>query len=59
MMNIERPAARPTRQQNSREQEQTPDTQREQYRKRLNPRLVFADPDSFFSDLLMEQQEQS
>jgi hypothetical protein len=25
---------------------------------RLNPRLVFTDPDAFFSDLLMEQQEQ-
>ena len=32
-------------------------------RPRLNPRLVFADPDlffaNFFPDLLMEQQEQS
>ena len=26
--------------------------------RRLNPRLVFADPDVFFSDLLMEQQEE-
>ena len=27
-------------------------------RNRLNPRLVFTDPNSFFRDLLMEQQEQ-
>lgn len=26
---------------------------------RRNPRLVFSDPDRFFRDLLMEQQEQS
>ena len=26
---------------------------------RRNPRLVYADPDKFFHDLLMEQQEQS
>ena len=26
--------------------------------RRHNPRLVFADPDKFFRDLLMEQQEQ-
>ena len=26
---------------------------------RRNPRLVFNDPDKFFTDLLMEQQEQS
>lgn len=25
--------------------------------RRYNPRLVFADPDSFFIDLLMEQEE--
>lgn len=30
----------------------------EDIRKRLNPRYVFNDPDSFFSDLLMEQHEQ-
>ena len=28
-------------------------------RERQNPRLVFKDPDRFFRDLLMEQQEQS
>jgi len=55
----DRPAGQPNRQQNSTEQERSTDTQREPNRKRLNPRLVFADPDSFFSDLLMEQQEQS
>lgn len=27
--------------------------------KQINPRLVFNDPDLFFQDLLMEQQEQS
>lgn len=26
---------------------------------RRNPRLVYGDPDKFFRDLLMEQQEQS
>ncbi len=33
--------------------------QTDQQRPRLNPRLVFGDPDKFFRDLLMEQQEQS
>ena len=35
--------------------------QREQEQRkpaRYNPRLVFADPDTFFDDLLMEQNEQ-
>ena len=27
-------------------------------RRQMNPRLVFNDPDAFFSDLLLEQQEQ-
>lgn len=41
------------------EQEKQQETQgKEEYRKRLNPRLVFTDPESFFSDLLMEQNEQ-
>lgn len=39
------------------------DSQREeahtQQKPRRNPRLVFGDPDKFFHDLLMEQQEQS
>ncbi|MBR6165550.1 MAG: hypothetical protein IKQ45_06470 [Clostridia bacterium] len=30
---------------------------KEDARKKLNPRLVLSDPDIFFSDLLMEQQE--
>ena len=35
------------------EQQEEPKEQR----LRLNPRLVFADPDAFFNDLLMEEQE--
>ncbi len=30
----------------------------EHQRPRRNPRLVYSDPDRFFNDLLMEQQEQ-
>ncbi len=33
--------------------------QKELPRLRQNPRLVYNDPDTFFHDLLMEQQEQS
>lgn len=43
---------RPARERDSR---RIPD--REQ-RKRLNPRYVFTDPNDFFHDLLMEQNEQ-
>ena len=35
------------------------ETRSEKQRPRRNPRLVFTDPDRFFNDLLMEQQEQS
>lgn len=38
--------------------ENQPAQEKKEPRQRLNPRLVFTDPDSFFSDLLMEQQEQ-
>lgn len=40
-----------------RQRTQEPDRQQEQ-QSRLNPRLVFNDPDAFFRDLVMEQQEQ-
>ena len=40
----------------TRQQKQEPD-QKEQPM-RLNPRLVFTDPDAFFTDLLLEQNEQ-
>jgi hypothetical protein len=33
--------------------------QSDNYTSRRNPRLVYGDPDRFFNDLLMEQQEQS
>ena len=36
----------------------TNNRQDQQAPRRYNPRLVFADPDEFFSDLLMEQEEQ-
>ena len=31
---------------------------RDEQQPRRNPRLVYSDPDRFFNDLLMEQQEQ-
>lgn len=45
------------------EEKQNPDKapdndSRQRKRVKLNPRIVFNDPDSFFKDLLMEQQEQ-
>ena len=43
---------RDTAEDQSREQEQQEQT------RQLNPRLVFNDPDAFFADLLMEQNEQ-
>ena len=36
----------------------TQEPKRQQEQPRLNPRLVFNDPDAFFRDLVMEQQEQ-
>ena len=46
-----------TKQNNTPEKEPAPARQPEQIR-RHNPRLVFNDPDKFFFDLLMEQNEQ-
>ena len=39
--------------------DKAPDNDSRQGKKvKLNPRIVFNEPDSFFKDLLMEQQEQ-
>lgn len=50
------PAEEPDRKQNK--QTEAAADPRKAPMPRLNPRLVFTDPDAFFSDLLMEQQEQ-
>ena len=46
---------------NQTERENRRDHERQEDRQapRRNPRLVFSDPDRFFRDLLMEQQEQN
>lgn len=51
-MSETRPADQDRDQDRDREQLPVPVTQR------VNPRLVFSDPDAFFLDLLLEQSEQ-
>lgn len=55
-MNNRTPAQDPDKKANENRTEPAADPQRKTAR--YNPRLVFTDPDSFFSDLLMEQNEQ-
>lgn len=55
-----RPGNRPEL--SSRQEQEQPAAEQRQERnlgqqRRYNPRLVFVDPDSFFIDLLMEQEE--
>ena len=40
------------------EEQQTDSPEDQRNRPRLNPRLCFGNPDSFFLDLLMEEEEQ-